>query len=49
MNINDIHRIVKSASQTPASKNKKAFKIYVGSYIGNYEGEYQVSDRYNVS
>lgn len=49
ININDVHRLVKSATETPASKNEKGFKMYIGSYIDNYEGEYQVSDRYNVS
>ena len=44
ININDVHRIVTSASETPASKNEKGFNMYLGSYIDNYEGEYQVSE-----
>ena len=39
ININYVHRIAKSASETPASKNEKWFKMYIGSYIDNYEGE----------
>ncbi|CDQ78861.1 unnamed protein product [Oncorhynchus mykiss] len=36
--INIVHRIVTSASETPASKNEKGFNMYIGRHIDNYEG-----------
>lgn len=37
--VNDVRRMVRSASKTPTSKLEKGFKFYVSSYLCDFEGK----------